>query len=618
MRAPALPFTFPFALALTFTFTGCATVAPPRDARVVQSRADQAFADGQYGMSWAPLDEARRAALEAGVRARLGDERDPEVRDRLVEALGKLSRGDSVATLSALLAGPERARAAVALGLIAKKTDGKAAASGATASLGALLADPSAAVRWAAAYALMRLRTAAARPLLVRGLDDRSPLVRATCAKGLGELPSGDGLALLSDRLDDADVRVAAEAARALAKLTVACDPHAYCEALERLAHSSHWRGPVMAAIAFEPITDPRAAALFAEDHDLYAGAIVPDLRTRGLSQCQAALAYDRVVGRLALIPTCGLGAVDERHRGVLAATALAQTHASDPARAETLIALSRRSEPAVRAAAADGLGALDDAASAAQLQAMLDDGDPAVVAAVAGAIEKRKLAAAGPLLVAQLARWHGPDAVETLQALLSAIGAFHLTGAAPAVRALTHDAPAAVCLAAQATLLALGEPASIAPARPDATSYAAEPLPREPRVVLRTARGVIRVQLFPAEAPATVRSFLSLVRKRFYDGLTFHRVVPGFVSQGGDPRGDGSGGPGYDLPCELNPRRYVEGTLGMALSGPDTGGSQFFFTHTPQPHLDGRYTVFGQIFEGVDVAAALLEGDAIESIRLE
>jgi cyclophilin family peptidyl-prolyl cis-trans isomerase len=136
--------------------------------------------------------------------------------------------------------------------------------------------------------------------------------------------------------------------------------------------------------------------------------------------------------------------------------------------------------------------------------------------------------------------------------------------------------------------------------------------------VRLRTTRGTIRARLWVEDAPRTVANFVALVRRRFYDGLTFHRVVPDFVSQGGDPRGDGSGGPGWMIPCEINPRRYGEGVLGMALSGRDTGGSQFFFTHAPQPHLDGRYTTFGEVIEGLDVVAQLVEGDRILQITVE
>lgn len=115
------------------------------------------------------------------------------------------------------------------------------------------------------------------------------------------------------------------------------------------------------------------------------------------------------------------------------------------------------------------------------------------------------------------------------------------------------------------------------------------------------TAKGAVTMELFPTEAPITVDSFITLARKGYFNNLTFHRVVPNFVIQGGDPRGDGEGGPGYQIRCEVNTRPYQRGAVGMALSGKDTGGSQFFITHSPQPHLDGGYTVFGQVTSGID-----------------
>ena len=102
------------------------------------------------------------------------------------------------------------------------------------------------------------------------------------------------------------------------------------------------------------------------------------------------------------------------------------------------------------------------------------------------------------------------------------------------------------------------------------------------------------------------------LAARSYYDGLTFHRVVPDFVAQGGDPRGDGWGGPGFTLRCELSPRRYLRGTVGMALAGKDTGGSQFFITHSMQPHLDGKYTIIGEVVAGMEVVDTLLPGDRI------
>jgi cyclophilin family peptidyl-prolyl cis-trans isomerase len=121
---------------------------------------------------------------------------------------------------------------------------------------------------------------------------------------------------------------------------------------------------------------------------------------------------------------------------------------------------------------------------------------------------------------------------------------------------------------------------------------------------------------LLPTEAPVTVGAFLTLVERHFFDGARWHRVVPNFVIQDGDPRGDGWGGPGFVLRDEVNPVRYDAGTVGMALSGPDTGGSQFFITHSRQPHLDGTYPVFGRVTGGAAVLAAVAAGDRIRSIH--
>lgn len=132
----------------------------------------------------------------------------------------------------------------------------------------------------------------------------------------------------------------------------------------------------------------------------------------------------------------------------------------------------------------------------------------------------------------------------------------------------------------------------------------------------LITSKGPVHLRLDCRDAPLTCLNFLQLADQGFYNGLTFHRVVPDFVVQGGDPRGDGFGGPGYDIRDEINRLRYRRGTVGMALAGPDTGGSQFFIALSEQPHLDGGYTVFGQVVSGDDVLDRLVPGDRIEAVR--
>ena len=137
------------------------------------------------------------------------------------------------------------------------------------------------------------------------------------------------------------------------------------------------------------------------------------------------------------------------------------------------------------------------------------------------------------------------------------------------------------------------------------------------PHVFIDTERGTIEFELAVLDAPQTSRSFIALARKGFFNGLQVHRVVANFVMQDGDPRGDGEGGPGYTIRDEPNERPYLRGTVGMALSWKDTGGSQFFITHSPQPHLDGQYTAFGHVVNGMDVVDRVRVGDTIKSIRI-
>lgn len=129
---------------------------------------------------------------------------------------------------------------------------------------------------------------------------------------------------------------------------------------------------------------------------------------------------------------------------------------------------------------------------------------------------------------------------------------------------------------------------------------------------------GEIRIEFFPESAPKTVENFVTLAKKGFYNGLTFHRVVPDFVVQGGDPQGNGTGGPGYTIKAEFNPRKHVRGTLAMARSQhPDSAGSQFYITYGAQPHLDGNYTIFGQVVAGMDHVDRIKPGDRMTSVAI-
>lgn len=138
-------------------------------------------------------------------------------------------------------------------------------------------------------------------------------------------------------------------------------------------------------------------------------------------------------------------------------------------------------------------------------------------------------------------------------------------------------------------------------------------------QAVIETAKGDIEIDLYPQYAPNTVNNFVFLAREGFYDDVGFHRVISNFVIQGGDPTGSGRGGPGYRFEDEFrgNPLKHETGSLSMANAGPNTNGSQFFIAHSPQPHLDGKHTVFGKVVKGQDVVNAIHQGDKMITVTI-
>jgi cyclophilin family peptidyl-prolyl cis-trans isomerase/HEAT repeat protein len=310
-----------------------------------------------------------------------------------------------------------------------------------------------------------------------------------------------------------------------------------------------------------------------------------------------------------------------------------------------------------VRATIASLLGTLDRDATLPRLSAMLQDPDRRVVPSVLAALVKikaptieqtllaflkhedavvRSAAAAGlgelkpaggDRALVEAFRAASPDETYTARAaMLDALLKFGPDVARPVLRGALTDKDWAVRVHA-AALLAPIDPATdpAAAIRPAPTgqppSFYEQPelvSPSvSPRVYIDTGRGTIEIEMAVLDAPLTCLNFMTLARKGFFTGATWHRVVPNFVVQDGDPRGDGEGGPGYTIRDEINERPYLRGTLGMALDWADTGGSQFFLTHSPQPHLDARYTVFGQVVGGLDVLDRIQPGDAITRVRV-
>ena len=254
-----------------------------------------------------------------------------------------------------------------------------------------------------------------------------------------------------------------------------------------------------------------------------------------------------------------------------------------------------------------------------------LQSDDPVVRAAAATGLGTLKPNGAETALGQAARRAQGDTTYAARVAALSALAKYGAAAATPLLKEALQDKDWAVRLKAAALLKALDPSVDIesairpAPARAG-LDYASTDLVApafSPHAYIDTDKGTIEVELDVLDAPLTARNFAALARSGFFNNVAIHRIVPNFVVQDGDPRGDGEGGPGYTIRDELNQRPYLRGTVGMALDGPDTGGSQFFVTCFPQPHLDARYTAFGRVVNGMDVVDRLRQGDTIVRVRV-
>ncbi|HIA01748.1 MAG TPA: hypothetical protein EYN66_07530 [Myxococcales bacterium] len=292
-------------------------------------------------------------------------------------------------------------------------------------------------------------------------------------------------------------------------------------------------------------------------------------------------------------------------------------SYSRDP---KLLTLLATHKKPAVRMAALASLNGIKKGGEV--LKNALQDSDLAVVGTAASLLAGSTIKVDKKVWLKAWERAFSAANLEVAGDLLRAMASLKLKGTeAVYQRALNSGQIALARLGAKGLKALHGK----APALPrtslpqnaifDVDKY--RPTAKKLTAHIKTELGTIVIRLHTELAPRTVQSFVSLTRKKFYDGLNIHRVVTNFVVQGGDPRGDGWGGPGYSLRCENNPMPYRTGTLGMALAGKDTGGSQWFITHSPQPHLLGIYTVFGQVMSGQRIVDSLIVGDKILEITI-
>jgi len=467
---------------------------------------------------------------------------------------------------------------------------------------------------WPIAYAFQRMEDPRALPALLTLVRDSHPYTRAFAAKGLGAMGNAGvplaGAALLP-LVEGADKGVAVEAIRSLARL-----------------HDRRATATLIKVIGARPAD--------------------PTLRL------EAATALGAVGGERAfdtLIDLLGDPAPAIR------AAALRSLSALDPESFVTVLSgLDDDPHWSVRAALASVLGSMPAEIGSGRLRRMLSDPDARVIPAVletlakqatpdAPAIMIEHLAAEDPVVRAAAAnglrtlkpangvtaltdayhRGEGDPTYVARAAALSAIAAYGAQAATPILTAALADKDWAVRVRAVALLKEL-DPATDAAARIRPAPSRLPELYTTPHIInpqvstqafIDTAHGTIQIELAVLDAPETVETFVRLARDGFFDKNVIHRVVPDFVVQAGDPRGDGEGGPGFTIRDELNERPYLRGTVGMALDWADTGGSQFFITLSPQPHLDARYTVFGRVVAGMDVVDQIQQWDEIVGVRI-
>ena len=511
---------------------------------------------------------------------------------------------------------------------------------------------------------------------LDRTLASRDPETAALAARAWGRhgLPAARlrPLLIAGGAVASTDWRVQVEAARALAQAEggAAIVVEALTAALGVPSLPASERPVLPAVRAHALVALYEAAAQLKLDPELFPHtANLSSPAATVAVRCAAALQHDQHAGRLIAVPRCGAGLEPDWRAGMRTAV-LAGELAKEPASPDgkLLLAALGDSDARVRNAAAGVAGP----AFAPQLRGLLEDQDPVVIGSAAASLAKDPAAAKASLeaaaaAVSRLAKARSSgagdpraDALAALAELLAAGGAGASTpavgvaagapgapaaaaGASPAAGApapASAPPPSPLALSSLQSLLpvtspalhralgdalkALGHPPLGPPPAPALPAEAQAGLPahapRPQRLVLTTSAGVLKIHLHGGDgaAPLTSAALAALAGGGFYDKLTWHRVVPDFVAQGGDPRGDGEGGPGWALPDEHTPLPFLRGTLGIATSGPETGGSQIFLCHSAQPHLDGRYTVAGELEEGGEVLDALQVGDTILHAAVE
>ena len=475
--------------------------------------------------------------------------------------------------------------------------------------------DPAGTLRttwWPVAFALQRLEDKRALPALLVLAKEPDPYARAFAVKGLGALKDRAALPVLLPLVSSRDTAVQIEAIRALGKIGDA----AAAPALIALAQARNIPAPLRLEVV-TALGGLSGAGVGDVLIDLL-GDRDPLVRAAALKSASTASADDFVTILSGLDPD-----PDWHVRASLAALLGTLPRQSALPR---LTSMLKDSDQRVTAAVLTSLVKLGAPGVGDILLDHLKSDDAVVRAAAASGLGDTRLPAGAQALPAAYQFALRDTTYVARAAIIEAFSKYGITVSRSLLDAALTDKDWAVRVRA-AALLRQSDPAADADSRirpaptrmaPDAYKVSTLVNPAvSTQAFIDTDRGTIQIELAVLDAPLMVDNFVALVRKGFFTNLTFHRVVPDFVIQGGDPRGDGEGGPGYTVRDELSERAYLRGTVGIALDWADTGGSQFFITHSPQPHLDAKYTVIGRVINGMDIVDQMQQNDVIRHIRV-
>jgi cyclophilin family peptidyl-prolyl cis-trans isomerase/HEAT repeat protein len=459
---------------------------------------------------------------------------------------------------------------------------------------------------WPVAFALQRINDPRAAPALQALLRSSGVYTSAFALRGLASQPATLPVAQRLAIDDAADTRVRVAAIRALGRPNLAGAADTLLRVLATRGLSTTLTLETIAALA--ATAEPRAFDVMVDRFT--------DKRPQVRAAAIAAAA--RLNGEAFVFVISSLPADAEWSVRAALATALGGLE-PDKVRS-AIIDLVDDQDQRVRGPALSALARVGAPDLAARLFAALEAPDFAVRATAARLVGETKPEGALAALSAAYERGLSDAAFDGRAA---AVAAAHAVGGDAAAALLTRalqDKEWAVRVRAAQLAGRRDAIARPAPLRHAPEYFESEALLRpkfSPIAIIETRHGVIEIELDVVQAPLTSANFIALARAGFYNGLRWHRVVPNFVAQTGDPRGDGAGGPGFAIVDELSATPFVRGTVGMALSWDDTGGSQFFITHSPQPHLDGQYTVFGRVVKGMDIVDRLGPDDVIDRMRI-